>query len=105
MQYDKYNNCFYCGYGPQHRSPNWCNEHPGVCCVTHSDDPPENAKNETEWRKFKKNSLNFSYGGGMTIKIPQKRQPQIRPYKRRPKSARKISHPMKTNHRPPPAQE
>ena len=105
MQYDKDDNCHYCGYGPRFRSPNWSKEHLGVCCLTHSCDPPENAKNETEWRKFKKNSLNFSYGGGMTIKIPQKRQPRIRPYKRRPKSARKISHPMKTYHRPPPAQE
>jgi hypothetical protein len=73
MQYDKDNNCHYCGYGPQHRSPDWGKGHLGVCNLTHSRDPPENAKNETEWRKFKKNSLNFSYRGIMTIKIPQKR--------------------------------
>ena len=65
MQYDKDNNCHYCGYGPQYRlHPNWSNEHPGVCCVTHADDPPEKAKNENEWRKFKRLPRNFSFGGG-----------------------------------------
>jgi hypothetical protein len=97
MQHDKDNNCHYCGYGPHHRSPNWSNEHPGVCCVTHSDDPPENAKNENEWRKFKRLPRNFSSGGTVIIKVPQKRQPRIRSHKRRPKSARKITYPKKAN--------
>ena len=100
MQHDKDNNCHYCGYGPHHRSPIWSNEHPGVCCLSHMDDPAENAKNENEWRKFKKLARKSSYGG-MTIKIPLKRQPLIRPHKKRPKSARKITQPKKAN-RPPP---
>jgi hypothetical protein len=101
MQYDKNNNCHYCGYGPQYRSPNWSNEHPGVCCVTHAYDPPEKAKNENEWRKLKKLPRNFSSGGDVTIKVPQKRQPRIRPHKRRPKSARKMGQPKKANRAPP----
>ena len=102
MQHDKDNNCHYCGYGPHHRSPIWSNEHPGVCCVTHMDDPPENAKNENEWQKFKKLPRNFSSGGTVIIKVPQKRQPRIRSHKRRPKSARKMGQPKKANHSPPP---
>ena len=69
MQHDRYNNCHYCGYGPQNRSPNWSNGHPGVCCVTHSDDPHENAKNKNEWRKFKRLPRNFGSGGGQTLTI------------------------------------
>jgi hypothetical protein len=53
MQHDKDNNCYYCGYGPQNLSPNWSNGHSGICFSTHSDDPPENAKNKKEWQKFK----------------------------------------------------
>ena len=102
MQYDKDNNCHYCGYGPQHRSPNWSNEHSGICSITHSYDPPENAKNKDEWRKFKRLPRNFSSGGMIIIKVPQKRQPRIRPHKKRPKSARKITQPKKANHPPPP---
>ena len=69
MQHDKDDNCYYCGYGPQNRSPVWSNTHPGVCCVTHSDDPPENAKNKNKWRKFKELPRDLYSGGGQTIMI------------------------------------
>jgi len=101
IKMDKANNCYYCGYGPQHRSPDWCKGHPGICAVTHADDPPEKAKNENEWRKFKRLPRNFSSGGDVTIKVPQKRQPRMRPHKRRPKSARKMGQPKKANRAPP----
>jgi len=67
MRHDKDKNCYYCGYGPQHRSPNWSNAHPGICCVTHADDPPENAKNKVEWLKFKLLPRDFGSGGGKTL--------------------------------------
>jgi hypothetical protein len=69
MQYDKNNNCHYCGYGPRSRSPNWGKGHSGVCCETHAGEPPEKAKNENEWRKFKRLPQNF--GSGQTIIVPK----------------------------------
>ena len=76
MQHDKDDNCYYCGYGPQHRSSNWSNEHSGVCSLTHADDPPENATNKNEWRKFKRLPRNFGSGGGQTITLSSRKSPK-----------------------------
>jgi hypothetical protein len=76
MQHDIFGNCNYCGYGPQHRSPNWGKGHADTCCLTHSYDPPENAKNKEEWRKFKRLPRNFNSGGGMTITLFQRKIPK-----------------------------
>ena len=73
MQHDIFGNCNYCGYGPQHRSPNWIKGHSGICGLTHSDDPPENAKNKDKWQKFKKMPRNFGSGGGQTITLFQRK--------------------------------
>jgi hypothetical protein len=89
MQHDKDNNCYYCGYGPRHRSPNWSKGHSGICCITHSDDPPENAKNKDEWRKFKRLPRNFGSGGGQIITLFQR------------KDLKKISQPNKAHDTPP----
>ena len=69
MQHDISDNCYYCGYGPQHRSPVWSTGHLGVCTITHADDPPENAKNKDKWRKFKMLPRNFGSGGGQIITL------------------------------------
>ena len=99
MQHDIFGNCYYCGYGPQHRSPIWSNEHPGVCCVTHSGDSPEKATNEPEWRKFKRLPRNFGSGGGQSVTFNIKVAPKK--HKKQVKSARKTGRPKKSNDTPP----
>lgn len=89
MQHDIFGNCNYCGYGPQYRSPNWSKGHSGICCITHSDDPPENAKNKDEWRKFTRLPRNFGSGGGQIITLFQR------------KDLKKISQPNKAHDTPP----
>ena len=101
MQHDKDSNCYYCGYGPQNRSPTWSNWHPGICCVTHSNDPPEKAHNKTKWREYKKLPPNLGSGGGQTITLYKSKETK-QVVKRQIKSTRKHSGPKKANRPPPP---
>jgi hypothetical protein len=51
MQHDKDGNCYYCGWGPQNRSPLWDK---GVhkCKSSHMEDSIIRAKNVQKWRMF-----------------------------------------------------
>ena len=51
MQHDKDDNCYYCGYGPQNRSPLW-NKGVHKCKSSHIYDTIGKAKNVQKWEMF-----------------------------------------------------